>query len=218
MLEKPITVFAHSAICLRGKYQIYIDPFHIPQNFHDADFVFITHPHWDHFSLLDILKVKKEDTNFIIPKEVYEELLDIGILEEHIKIVKPFESYSFAFMKFQTIPAYNREKNYHLKESNWMGYLITLDQIVYYIAGDTDIHPFNREIKADVVFLPVGGVYTMDAREAARLANLIHPHLAIPTHYLTVVGALSDAKDFRRYLHQGIACQIFYHTKEEENE
>jgi len=214
MREQPIYVFAQNAICLRGSITLYVDPFQIPEDFHDADFIFITHPHWDHFSLIDILKVKKPETNFIVPREIFEELLDIGIPESQIKVVKPGEEYFFDTMSFRTIPAYNRTKEYHPKEKLWLGYLITLDHVIYYVAGDTDVTKENSTLKADVAFLPVGGTYTMDAREASRLANTMKPHLVIPTHYLTVVGSLEDARKFREYLHEGIACQIFYRTKD----
>lgn len=215
MKKSPIEVFAQSSIKLTGSFILYFDPFQIPKEIHDADFVFITHPHWDHFSLLDLLKVRKAETNFIIPKEIYEELLDIGVEESHIKIVKPQEEYFFEHMSFQTLPAYNRSSNYHLKESNWLGYLVSMDGVIYFVAGDTDVLEIHHQVKADVVFLPVGGTYTMDARDAARLANQIHPHLAIPTHYLTAVGTLEDARNFRKYLNEGIACQIFYRKKQD---
>jgi len=214
-VNEPIQVFSQNAIRLSGSLIIYIDPFQIPEKFQDADFVFITHPHWDHFSLLDILKVKNEKTNFIVPKEIYEELLDFGVKEEQICIVKPYDNYSFEKMKFQTIPAYNLKKEYHLKESLWVGYLITMDGVNYYIAGDTDVTEEAKKVKADVVFLPVGGIYTMNYYEAASLANIIKPHLAIPTHYLTVVGTLDDAKRFSKRVNQEIAVKIFYQEKNE---
>ena len=215
-MKEQITVFSNNAICLRGSLVIYFDPFQIPEKRNDADFIFITHPHWDHFSLIDILKVKQEHTNFIVPKEIFEELLDIGISEEFIKVVKPYEEYFFESMSFQTVLACNRNRDYHKKENQWLGYVLKMDQVVYYIAGDTDNLVENQKIKADVVFLPVGGTYTMDAREAARLANTIRPHLAIPTHYLSVVGSLLDAQNFKRYLDSGIACKIFYKKKQGE--
>ena len=40
--------------------KIYIDPFKISENYGDADYIFITHDHYDHFSPEDIEKVKKE--------------------------------------------------------------------------------------------------------------------------------------------------------------
>lgn len=215
-MNKPLNVFAQNSIYIKGSYTIYVDPFHIPNETHDADFIFITHPHWDHFSLIDILKVRKDSTNYIIVKEIFEELLDIGIPENQIKVVKPLETHHFEQMSFKTIAAYNITSNHHPKEKNWVGYLIEMDQVIYYIAGDTDVTKEIQQIKADVIFLPVGGTYTMDYRAAARLANTIGPHLAIPTHYLTVVGSLKDAKNFRECLKKEIACQIFYRRKEEE--
>ena len=116
-MKEPITVFSNNAICLRGGLVIYFDPFQIPEKRNDADFNFITHPHWDHLSMIDILKVKQEHTNFIVPKEIFEELLDIGISEEFIKVVKPYEEYFFESMSFQTVLACNRNRDYHKKEN-----------------------------------------------------------------------------------------------------
>lgn len=212
-MNPKINVFAQNSILINGSYTIYFDPFHIPENFHDADYVFITHPHWDHFSLIDLLKVRKEETSFFVPKEIFEELLDIGVKEEQIKVVKPGETYYFEKMSFQTIPAYNRLKEHHLKQNNWMGFLLNMDEIIYYIAGDTDIIEENQNIKADVLFLPVSGTYTMDYQEASKLANLIHPKLAIPTHYLTVVGDIKDAINFCNLLEKDIKSKIFYKEK-----
>jgi len=211
-------VFCHSSILLKGSKKIYIDPFNIPNSFHDADFIFITHSHWDHFSLIDILKVRKEDTIYVVTKELFEELLDIGISEECILIVKPYENYHFTHLNFQTIPAYNLKKDYHPKEKGWVGYLIELDNTKYYIAGDTDVTIENKKVIADVVFLPVGGTYTMDYKEASKLANTMMPEKAIPTHYGKVIGSNEDASLFCKLLNPEIKGLICYHEQEEKND
>ena len=59
---------------------MYFDPLEVESR-HDADYIFITHPHFDHFSLLAILEVKKPSTVFITTKDIVEELLSIGIQE-----------------------------------------------------------------------------------------------------------------------------------------
>ncbi len=210
---EPIMVYANAAIKLQGDHIIYIDPFQIPKEMHDTDFIFITHPHWDHFSLIDILKTKKKETNFIIPKELFEELIDIGIPENQILVVKPNQTFHFENLKFETIRAYNLKKEYHPRNKEWVGYIITMNQIIYYIAGDTDVTNETKKIKADVIFLPVGGTYTMTAKEAATLANIIKPHLAIPIHYLSVVGSLSDAREFCENVDAKIATKIYYKEK-----
>ena len=54
-----------------------------------------------------------------------------------------------------------------------------------------------QKIKCDVALLPVGGTYTMTAKVAANLANIIEPQIAIPTHYGTLVGTKEDAEKFK---------------------
>ena len=56
------------------------------------------------------------------------------------------------------------------------------------------------KVKADIVILPVGGTFVMDAREAAKAAEMIAPKLAIPSHYGSLIGSLDDAEWFRDLL------------------
>ena len=107
-------------------------------------------------------------------------------------------------IKFETIPAYNTNKTFHPKENGWVGYIIIINGIRYYIAGDTDITEENKQVKCDVAFVPVGGTYTMDFKEAASLINEIKPKIAIPIHYGSIVGTEQDAIDFIRLLHPEI--------------
>jgi len=130
------------------------------------------------------------------------------ILEENMVVVKPNESYVFKNLEFQTVPAYNIHRRHHKKEDGWVGYIVTLDQVIYYITGDTDVLRDMKEIHCDILFLPVGGTYTMDCIEAANLCNIIKPKLAIPIHYGYVVGSRKDAEVFKKRLHKEIACKI----------
>ena len=104
-------------------------------------------------------------------------------------------------IKFETVLAYNTNKAFHPKENEWVGYIIEIKGIRYYIAGDTDITEENKKVKCDVAFVPVGGTYTMDFKEAAYLINEIKPKIAVPTHYGDIVGKNQDATDFIRLLH-----------------
>ena len=107
-------------------------------------------------------------------------------------------------IKFETIPAYNTNKTFHPKKNGWVGYIIIINGIRYYIAGDTDITEENKKVKCDVAFVPVGGTYTMNFKEAANLINEIKPKIAIPIHYGSVVGTEHDSIDFIRLLHREI--------------
>ena len=203
MLEN-IEVLYHSSIRINKEKTIYIDPFKIDRNYNDADIVFITHDHYDHYSEEDIDKVINENTTIIIPEELLTKLLKKGINKNAIITVEPNEKYVVQGIKFETIPAYNTNKTFHSKKNGWVGYIIIINGIRYYIAGDTDITEENKKVKCDVAFVPVGGTYTMDFKEAANLINEIKPKIAIPIHYGSIVGTEQDAIDFIRLLHPEI--------------
>ena len=203
MLEN-IEVLYHSSIRINKEKTIYIDPFKIDRNYNDADIVFITHDHYDHYSEEDIDKVINENTTIIIPEELLTKLLKKGINKNAIITVEPNEKYVVQGIKFETIPAYNTNKTFHPKKNGWVGYIIIINGIRYYIAGDTDITEENKKVKCDVAFVPVGGTYTMNFKEAANLINEIKPKIAIPIHYGSVVGTEQDAIDFIRLLHPEI--------------
>ena len=176
----------------------------IDRNYNDADIVFITHDHYDHYSEEDIDKVINENTTIIIPEELLTKLLRKGINKNAIITVEPNKNYMVQGIKFETISAYNTNKTFHPKENGWVGYIIIINGIRYYIAGDTDITEENKQVKCDVAFVPVGGTYTMDFKEAASLINEIKPKIAIPIHYGSIVGTEQDAIDFIRLLHPEI--------------
>ena len=208
MLEN-VEVLCHSSIKINKGIIIYFDPFKINQEYHDANFIFITHSHYDHYSEEDILKVRKESTHVVAPIDLLDNLLTLGFTKESITIVKPNENYNVNGLTFKTIPAYNTNKQFHPKKNNWVGYLLNLDDITYYIAGDTDITEENKQVKCDVAFVPVGGTYTMDYKEAAQLINEIKPKTAVPTHYAAIVGTKKDGKNFAKLLDSDIECKIY---------
>ena len=203
MLEN-IEVLYHSSIRISKEKTIYIDPYKIEKNYNDADLVFITHNHYDHYSEEDIDKVIKSETVFVAPESLLDALLNKGIKNNYIITVEPNRRYTAKEIKFETVPAYNINKKFHPKENNWVGYIIEINRIRYYVAGDTDITDENKNIKCDVAFLPVGGTYTMNYKEAASLANILKPKIAVPIHYGSVVGTMQDAQDFIELLDKDI--------------
>lgn len=206
-----IEVIAQSAIRIKNKDNkvIYFDPFKLEEKYkNDADFIFITHSHFDHFSPEDILKIKKEETRIITPEDLREELEKIGFDESKVLLVKPNNEYNIEKIEFITIPAYNINKNYHKKEFNWVGYIVNIDGEKIYVAGDTDNTEEARNVKCDIACVPIGGTYTMTYEEAADLINTIRPKLAIPTHYKTIVGSVQDAQKFKEKIAENIEVII----------
>lgn len=193
-LLRNVAHFKQSTIRIQGEKIIYFDPYRIAKEPHDADLVFLTHTHGDHYSVIDISVIMKATTIFVTTADGVAKLKEMGI--SNIVTVVPNQDYEVAGVKFHTVPAYNLNKNYHPRSSNWVGYVAQINQVAYYVAGDTDLIPEMKDIKADVAFLPVGGRYTMTAEEAAQAANLIKPKVAVPIHFADVVGTVDDAKKF----------------------
>lgn len=198
-----IEINCHSSIKIMKGIIIYFDPFRINEEKHDADLILITHDHYDHYSPEDIKKVIKKDTIIVAPKTI-NELNN----KENITFVEPNQTYNINGYKIDTIPAYNISKHFHPKENNWIGYIIEIDGLKYYVAGDTDITPENRQIKCDVALIPIGGTYTMDYKEASELINIIKPKIAIPTHYGSIVGDITDGEKFEKLVDNTIDVQI----------
>ncbi|MCP5052967.1 MAG: MBL fold metallo-hydrolase [bacterium] len=194
----------HASLKFERDKTIYIDPFRLTTGeTHDADIIFLTHDHMDHFSPEDIKKVMKEDTVMVVPEKNAKKIRKKYRVKEVIGVL-PFMEEEVEGIPYKTVPAYNLEKKYHKKKKNWMGFIITLDGTDYYIAGDTDFIPEMEDIKADVIFLPVGGTYTCDAEEAAKAANALKPKVAVPIHFGSIVGTKEDAEAFVRKLDDGI--------------
>ena len=208
MLEK-IQVLCHNSIKIAKDKIIYIDPYKIKEVSYDADIIFCTHSHYDHFSEEDILKIKNEKTKIVITEDCIMKAITIGFERENIIIVEPNYKYNVDGIEVETINAYNNEKQYHPKGNGWVGYILNINNVKYYIAGDTDITEENKKIECDVAFLPIGGIYTMNFKEAASLANTINPKIVVPTHYGELVGKLEDAQNFKKILKENIGCKIY---------
>ena len=192
-----ISVNIQSSILISGNIKIYFDPIKMDRKY-DADYIFITHSHYDHFSKEDILNIKNDNTVIIGPYDIYDNCLEMGFSKDKVIKVKPCEEYDYGVIRFKTVYAYNLNKTFHLKESNWVGYVLEFEGKKYYIAGDTDVIMDNLSVlkNIDVAFIPIGGTYTMDALEAADFVNKIKPKLVVPIHYGMVVGDEKDLKQF----------------------
>lgn len=205
-----VEVLCHSSIKIDKHLVMYFDPYKINEELHDADIIFCTHTHSDHFSEEDILKVKNDRTIFIGTEDSYVKVMKLGFAEEKIKIVEPGNTYELLGIRFETIPAYNIEKQYHPKENGWVGYNVEIDGIHYYIAGDTDLTPETKSVSCDVALLPIGGRFTMNAKEAASLVNTIEPQIAIPTHYGDIIGTHDDAELFKKLVKEDIEVKLYF--------
>ena len=192
-----ITVNTQNSIRIASRVgMIYVDPLGINDDVHDADYILITHDHYDHFSPEDIEKVAKSDSILIVPEKMQGKAQEVAGAVGRIETVKPGVYREMNGLELETVPAYNILKAFHPKSAGWVGYILRIDGQRIYIAGDTDATKEAKEVKCDIALVPIGGTYTMDAKKAAELVNTLRPNVAIPVHYGSIVGKPSDGDVF----------------------
>ena len=195
-----IEVIHHASIKLIGEKIIYFDPYKIEEEIHDADYIFITHDHYDHYDEDSIKKVRKDTTKIIVPLCLKD--------KEHNLLVEGYRMYGIDDIKFNTIPSYNINKDYHPREKYYVGYNILLDDKYYYIMGDTDATDEALQVKCDVCFVPIGGTFTMDYIEASEFINKIKPKKAIPIHYGMITGEKDLGEKFKDLVNKEIEVEL----------
>ena len=193
-----IEINTQSSIRLLLNKVIYFDPYLINEEKHDADIIFITHNHYDHMDIDSINKVKNDQTIIVAPNSMEEVINQIEFFD--YIFLSPYDMVNIDNIAIKAIPAYNNNKPFHPKENNWLGYVITYNNEIYYIAGDTDKTSDNEQVKCDIALIPIGGHFTMDVQEASELLRIINPKIVIPTHYGSIIGDKDDAKRLKEIL------------------
>ena len=195
----------HDSFCIKSeKKTIYIDPYQLADDAEEADIVLVSHAHYDHCSPDDIKKILKKGTVIITEDEAAAQLKDLA---ETIT-VKPGKRLEVQGLTLEAVPSYNTNKHFHPKDKQWLGFIITVEGVRIYHAGDTDHIPEMINITADIALLPVSGTYVMTAEEAVRAALDINPQIAIPMHVGAGIGSMDDAKNFAEELAGKIRVEI----------
>ncbi|MCR5418243.1 MAG: MBL fold metallo-hydrolase [Lachnospiraceae bacterium] len=208
-MTENITVFAHNSIKIEGEAgAVYIDPFQMKEAPKDADFILITHDHYDHFSPEDIEKVAGEKTMLVVPEKMRAKADEVAGMVSRIVTVQPGERTKADGLKIETVPAYNTIKPFHPKSAGWVGYILEAGGERIYIAGDTDATKEAKDVKCDVILVPIGGTFTMDAKKAAAYVNELSPKVAIPVHYGSIVGDPSDGEVFASLVKEPVKVEF----------
>ncbi len=199
-----ITVNTQNSIRIAAEKILRFDPLALPSAVHDADIIFLTHDHYDHFSPEDIAKAANDSTLFVAPASMAVAMKNAGIPQERVTYLTPNESCELCGIKIEAVPAYNLTKSFHPKAKGWLGYVVEIGGSRVYVCGDTDDTPEARSVSCDIICVPIGGTFTCDAKSAADLVNAISPKAAIPTHYGKYVGSPADADVFESAVSKGI--------------
>jgi len=180
----------HDGFRIDGSKTVYIDPFQIsggPQ----ADIILITHEHFDHCSPDDVAKIQKPETVIVTEKD------SVPKLTGDVRAISPGESITIDGATIEAVPSYNTDKDFHPKANGWLGFIVDMDGVRVYHAGDTDVIPEMKSFRTDIALLPVSGTYVMTADQAVTAALDINADVTIPMHFGAIVGDDSDAGGFK---------------------
>lgn len=144
-----------------------------------ADYIFVTHEHMDHFDKEAIKQLSKEGTQLITNKNCAN-MLGYG------EIMMNGQCSMFNDIKVEAVPAYNTteaNKKFHPKGRD-NGFVLTIDGLKIYIAGDTEDIPEMADIKdIDIAFMPCNQPFTMTPDQLVRAAKTVKPKVLFPYHY-----------------------------------
>jgi L-ascorbate metabolism protein UlaG (beta-lactamase superfamily) len=191
----------HDAFRLTWSKVLYFDPYELSGG-PLADYILISHDHFDHCSPEDVKKIQGPRTILITEKDSAKKLAG------EIRVLKPGDSLDLGDLKVEAVPSYNTGKDFHPRKNGWLGFVVELEGVRIYHPGDSDFIPEMNRIQADIALLPVSGTYVMTAAEAVNAALAIGPKVAIPMHYGAIVGSAKDAEQFRDQLAGKIEVRI----------
>ena len=203
-----IKLNAQSSVRIESDSVIYFDPYMIKHGTNDADIIFITHPHHDHFSPDDIAKLSNENTIIVAPVSMEDKIKELDVPFASFFPIKPGDTVTVLGIRVSAVPAYNTDKPMHKKEYGWVGYVIYVEDTKIYAAGDIDAIEEGEALDVDIAFVPIGGTFTMNYEEAAEFINTMRPAKVIPYHYGTLVGDEKDGKRFRKLIERGIDVEL----------
>ena len=205
-----LTYFGHATFQIQtddGRHLV-IDPFFgdnpkcdVDVEDVDADFVLLTHGHYDHVA--DAVPLARRTGATVIASHEISEYMAKQGLTTSAQHIGGAVDYPFGNVKmtpalhggmlelpggeaYTTVPA---------------GLLVTLTggQRIYF-AGDTGLIADMQLLhgRVDVAVLPIGDRFTMGPEDAVRAIDFIEPDVVVPCHYDTWPPIEQDAKAFRK--------------------
>lgn len=196
-----IVWLGHDGFRIDANKTVYIDPYQIEEG-PPADLILITHEHFDHCSPDDVAKIQQPGSVIVTEKD------SAAKLSGDVRVVKVGDTLTIDNMTIQAVPAYNTNKDFHPKGNGWLGFIVEVDGVKVYHAGDTDYIPEMKDFNTDIALLPVSGTYVMTADEAVEAALAINPKVAIPMHYGAIVGGGQDAENFKKALEGRVEVRV----------
>lgn len=144
-----------------------------------ADYIFVTHEHGDHYDANAIKQLSADKTQLVMNKRCAD-MYGTG------RVMVNGDKLQLADVSVEAVPAYNITEGhtqFHPKGRD-NGYILTIDGLRIYIAGDTEDIPEMSQIKdIDIAFLPCNQPFTMTPEQLVKAAKVIKPKVLFPYHY-----------------------------------
>ncbi|OGO05547.1 MAG: Zn-dependent hydrolase [Chloroflexi bacterium RBG_13_56_8] len=191
----------HASFRIDGDVIVYIDPWKLKSAV-PADLILVTHGHYDHLSVSDIARISKDDTVIVCPTSC------VRSIPGDVRTIAPGQSMRVRGVLIEAVPSYNTNKPNHPRSAGNVGYIVEVGDRRIYHAGDTDLIPEMSQIRCDVALLPVGGTYTMNAKEAVQAVERIKPQVVVPMHWGDIVGSRGDVERFASLVSEDIQVEV----------
>lgn len=177
-----------------------------------ADYVLVTHDHFDHASDVPAV-VRQTGATFVAQPETTARYIEAGVPKD--KALAGGSGMNIGGSVVLSGATVTMTDALHTSETGEpAGYILELeDGKVIYFAGDTAISSnmtlWGQLFDIDVAVLPVGGHFTMDGRQAAHALRLLKAKTAVPTHYKTFPLLAQSADDFVEHAkHQAPGAKV----------
>ncbi len=207
-----------------------------------VDYILCTHEHIDHMDLptLQTIMHNSTQTRIVAPRPIVEQITKVGIAPERVLGVQPGEAIKLGNATLSPVEAVHGISfppvvyNFGLEESGglyrFLGYVVELNGVTLYQAGDLLIHDGLvqrlQSFNIDLALLPINGrsyfreqqnlVGNIDEREAADLAAAANISAVVPAHYEMFganVGRPGFFVDYVRSNHPELTCYVPAHGK-----
>lgn len=184
-----IRFLGHSCFQIRGrKATVVTDPFGPSCGLKlakvAADIVTVSHNHDDHNYIEAIGGTPRKPQPFVI---------------------KGPGEYEVAGVSIFGLPSFHDKTKGSQRGKNAL-YIIEMDNLKLVHLGDLGHLLDDKQLEkingVDILFVPVGGLYTIDAKEAAELVGKIQPKIVVPMHYKapSLTFDLAPVDDFLKEL------------------
>ncbi|MBO4320140.1 MAG: MBL fold metallo-hydrolase [Treponema sp.] len=179
--ETTLTYIGHASVKIVASdgTVLYIDPAYTPWDYANdpADYILVTHGHDDH-----------KASRSLKLKDGGQKIDNIQALHDGI-----YETFNLGPFKVEAVAAGNQ--NHDVRYC--VGYLVTVDGITIYHAGDTSKIEQMNDLSSrhiDYAMYPIDGMYNMDAVEATEVAELVGACCNIPIHEYDQEGSKKSDK------------------------